>query len=348
MMSTQVCAKPIDILLVNDDPYDIRFIKESLSDEDQTRFGFKCVGKLTDTIACLEEKEYDIIMLDLSLPDSQGFDTFSSVRMHSPKVPIVLLTGINDEELAVRALQNGAQDYLIKGQINGGELSRSIRFAIERHNANQKEHHMAYYDGLTNLPNRQLFHDRLNQALSHAQRYDQKVALMFIDLDDFKKVNDTMGHDMGDLLLQSVARRLEYCLRKSDTVARLGGDEFTCILPNIEKAEDVKIVAQKIVRALTTPFQLNGQEIQISGSVGASLFPDDTEDSELLIKNADMAMFQAKKQGRNNFKIFSGRKSDNIKIFSSSVNPGNSIVHSAHLKSRKFKLFDLFKSASLF
>ncbi len=243
-------------------------------------------------------------MLDLTLPDSRGISTLNSVRMHSPQVPVILLTTVNDEALAVTALQNGAQDYLIKGQVDGSMLSRSIRYAIERHQAGERENRMAYFDALTSPPNRRLFFDRLNQALSRAQRYDEKVALLFIDLDGFKPVNDSLGHDMGDLLLQEVARRLQGCLRKSDTVARIGGDEFTCILPHIERAGDVNVVARKIIRALNSPFDIKGHKIHISGSVGASLFPDDSADCEELISNADAAMYIAKKQGKNNFQFF--------------------------------------------
>jgi diguanylate cyclase (GGDEF)-like protein len=306
-MNTQTIAKPIEILLVENNPEDVRLFRESLAEAGAAQFDLTCVGQLTDTIERLDKEQYDIVMLDPSLPDSQGFNTFINVRMHAPKVPVILLTGTNDEELAVKALQNGAQDYLIKGQVDGSLLSRSIRYAIERHHARQKEHCLAYFDVLTSLPNRQLFYDRLNQALSYAHRYKQKVALLFIDLDGFKLVNDSLGHDVGDLLLQAVAKRLEDSLRESDTVARLGGDEFTCILPNIEKSGHVTLVARKMIRALSGPFDLKGHEINISGSIGITIFPDDTDDFGELIKNADIAMYHAKKQGKNNFQFFAGR-----------------------------------------
>ncbi|MBI4699370.1 MAG: GGDEF domain-containing response regulator [Nitrospirae bacterium] len=303
-MSTQTVSKPIEILLVEDNPRDARLFRENMAEVGAGLYGLTHAGQLNETIRYLDEGQYDVVMLDLTLPDSKGFDTFNRIRLHAPQVPIILLTGIRDEELAVRALQHGAQDYLIKGQVDGSMISRSIRFAIERHQSRERENRLSYFDALTNLPNRRLFYDRLNQALSHAQRYEEKVALMFIDLDGFKLVNDDLGHDLGDMLLQAVAERLEYCLRKSDTVARIGGDEFTCVLPHIEKKVDVNIVAQKIIKALNRPFNLKGQEICISGSIGASLFPDDTEDFEDLIKNADMAMYHAKKEGKNNFQFF--------------------------------------------
>jgi len=342
-MNTTVLEKTIDILLVENNPKDVRLFKKNLVQAGEEQFDLTCTGLLTDTIEYLDKDKYDIVMMDLSLPDSTGFNTFISVRMHAPQVPIIVLTDNHDEDIAVRALQNGAQDYILKGHVDGSLLSRSIRYAIERNNATQKQHHLAYFDALTNLPNRQLFHDRLNQALSRAQRYEEKVSLMFIDLDDFKIINDTMGHDMGDLLLQSVARRLERCLRKSDTVARIGGDEFTCILPHIEKRGDVNIVAKKIIRALNTPFELNGHTIQISGSIGASLFPDDTGDSEKLIKNADLAMYHAKNQGKSKFCFFTERLNKRTKIFAPLATSGLSFMPRAQQRTRKFKQMGQYK-----
>jgi diguanylate cyclase (GGDEF)-like protein len=342
-MTTAVLSKAIDILLVENSPEDVKMFRKSLAETGEDHYELTCVGRLTDTIQELDNGEYNIIIMDLSLPDSQGFNTFISVRMHAPGVPIILLTDVHDEDLAVKALQNGAQDYLMKGQVDGNLLSRSIRYAIERNNATQKQHRLAYFDALTDLPNRTLFNDRLKQAIAHAHRYEKKVGLMFIDLDDFKMVNDTMGHDTGDLLLQSVARRMESCLRKSDTVARIGGDEFTCILPHIEKKDDIKIVAKKIISALTTPFELKGQKVQISGSVGASLFPDHTEDFEKLIKNADVAMYHAKKRGKKNFKVFSESLNRKTKPFSPLLTTGLSFIPRAQEWSRKLKQLGQFK-----
>lgn len=303
-MTTQTISKPIAILLVEDNPGDVRLFRENLTDAGTGQYRLTCAEHLNEALHRLDEECYDVVVLDLTLPDSRGISTLNSVRMHSPQVPVILLTTVNDEALAVTALQNGAQDYLIKGQVDGSMLSRSIRYAIERHQAGERENRLAYVDALTGLPNRRLFFDRLNQALSRAQRYDEKVALLFIDLDGFKPVNDSLGHDIGDLLLQEVARRLEGCLRKSDTVARIGGDEFTCILPHIERAGDINVVARKIIRALNSLFDIKGNKIHISGSLGASLFPDDSADCEELISNADAAMYNAKKQGKNNFQFF--------------------------------------------
>jgi len=303
-MITQTISKPVDVLLVEDNPGDVRLFRENLTEAGAAQYNLTCAPHLAGALRRLDDECYDVVVLDLTLPDSRGISTLNSVRTHAPQVPVILLTTINNEALALTAIQNGAQDYLIKGQVDGSMLSRSIRYAIERHQAGERENRMAYFDALTSLPNRRLFNDRLHQALSLAHRYEEKLALLFIDLDGFKPVNDSLGHDTGDLLLQAVARRLEGCLRKSDTVARIGGDEFTCILPHIERAGDVNVVARKIIIALNSPFDLGGHKIQISGSIGASLFPDDSADGEELIRNADTAMYHAKKQGKNNLQFF--------------------------------------------
>jgi diguanylate cyclase (GGDEF)-like protein len=163
---------------------------------------------------------------------------------------------------------------------------------------------LALYDVLTGLPNRKLITDRLQQSLANAGRNRTRVALMFIDLDKFKPVNDNFGHAVGDLLLQEVAMRLRHCVRTSDTVSRLGGDEFVVLLPNIDNRDGVTMVAEKILHALTQPYELVGQRFHISASIGIALYPEDGGDEKTLLKSADRAMYQAKNSGRNNLKYF--------------------------------------------
>jgi diguanylate cyclase (GGDEF)-like protein len=163
---------------------------------------------------------------------------------------------------------------------------------------------MAQYDALTHLPNRALFNDRLQQAVSAAQRHKEHLALMFLDLDKFKPVNDTYGHGVGDLLLKEVAQRIQNCLRDSDTAARLGGDEFVVLLPTIEAEQDASKVGEKILHALNQPFELAGYSLQISSSIGVAVYPEHGKDEKLLVKNADIAMYHAKKGGRNNVKLY--------------------------------------------
>lgn len=168
----------------------------------------------------------------------------------------------------------------------------------------------ANFDPLTGLPNRRMFHDRLEQELKKAHRTGQSLALIFLDLDRFKEINDTMGHDMGDLLLQDTARRLSGCVRESDTVARLGGDEFTLILGELDDLSSVERIVQNILRKLAEPFQLQDKPAYVSGSVGVTIYPKDGGDSDTLIKNADQAMYAAKHQGRNRYSYFTASMQD--------------------------------------
>ena len=168
----------------------------------------------------------------------------------------------------------------------------------------QRLEHMAHYDILTNLPNRSLMYDRLNQAIRIAKRYRNAVGVMLLDVDRFKEVNDTLGHHIGDQLLVQAATRLIGCVRETDTVARMGGDEFLAILPEIGSASNAVHVAQKFLEALSTPFKLEEHEVFVSGSVGITMYPNDSQDVHTLVKNADTAMYHAKAQGKNNFKFF--------------------------------------------
>lgn len=188
-----------------------------------------------------------------------------------------------------------------------GETSHYVAiFADITEHKQAEEHvrHLAHYDALTDLPNRTLFSDRLGQALIQAQRNHGRAAVMFLDLDRFKVINDTLGHSIGDLLLQAVAARLTGCVREGDTVSRLGGDEFVILLPELRDAEDAYVVAQKLLAAAALPFELRGHELHISASIGISFYPDDGAGAEALMKNADAAMYRAKEMGRNNYQYY--------------------------------------------
>lgn len=199
-------------------------------------------------------------------------------------------------ELSVSEMMLAGQRYFIG-------IARDI---TERRIAEEKIAHLAHHDYLTDLPNRALFLDRLERAITLAQRNQQRVAILFLDLDGFKKVNDTLGHSAGDLLLQGVALRLRGTVRTSDTVARVGGDEFTLVMNNIGTHENVSLMANKIVVALSAPFELTGQSApcHIGCSVGISLFPEDSENSETLLKQADEAMYAAKQSRNNTYRFY--------------------------------------------
>jgi diguanylate cyclase (GGDEF)-like protein/PAS domain S-box-containing protein len=180
-----------------------------------------------------------------------------------------------------------------------------VRDISDRKRSEEQMTALAYRDALTGLPNRRLFNDRLGIALAQARRYRHRLAVVFVDLDRFKPVNDTLGHAAGDELLQSVAERLSACVRLGDTVARLAGDEFTLLLPGIHYVEDVSKVAVKLSEAMGRPFRIQGREVHVSASGGISIYPDDGQDAEALLTNADIAMYRAKQQGRDNFQMYS-------------------------------------------
>ena len=178
-----------------------------------------------------------------------------------------------------------------------------VRDVTERKLVEHKIKHMAHYDHLTGLPNRRLFLDQLEHAIKLAKRRHQKTAVLFLDLDGFKQVNDTLGHDAGDQLLKEVAARIKTVLRESDVAARMGGDEFTFVLNDIGTHENAAAVAQKIIETLSEKFNLKGHESQIGGSIGIAVHPDDASDHEALLRRADEAMYVAKKSGKNTYRL---------------------------------------------
>jgi diguanylate cyclase (GGDEF)-like protein/PAS domain S-box-containing protein len=188
------------------------------------------------------------------------------------------------------------------GEMSAGQII--FRDITERKETEQRLEYLAHFDVLTALPNRTLFFDRLDQLHVQAKRSKQSFALLFVDLDRFKYVNDTFGHHIGDLLLKETAVRFQSCIRESDTVARMGGDEFTVILSNIKNREDVEVVAEKIIVSIKQPYILENIDCSVSASIGISIFPNDNSDINKLIKMADIAMYHAKENGRNNFKFY--------------------------------------------
>lgn len=209
------------------------------------------------------------------------------------------------ERLSVTAITNAS-----------GEVQQFAAIMSDITKRKQDEERILYqanYDSLTGLPNRSLFLDRLNQSLANMARADRSLGLLFIDLDGFKLVNDTLGHDIGDLLLKEAAKRLGTCVRTGDTVARLGGDEFTIIMPNLDDARNAPLVAQRVLDALAKPFLLSGHEAFVSASIGITIFPDDAREAQELLKNADASMYRAKEQGKANYQFFTADMNEEVK-----------------------------------
>jgi diguanylate cyclase (GGDEF)-like protein/PAS domain S-box-containing protein len=425
----------LQVLLVEDNAGDARLLREMFSKERQDSFELTHFLRLSEAMIHLAKGNVDIVLLDMGLPDAHGLDTVRQVHTVAPGVPLIVLTGLDDEALAAEAMKEGAQDYLIKGQIENRALPRALRHAIERHRMQEalfgeKERaqvslnsigdavictdisgnitflnlvaekmtgwtwqdaagrpiaevfnildatsretivdplkravgldttllllpnrtlirrdgfeisiedsvapihdhggqatgavivfrdvsaaramaldlaHSAHHDFLTGLPNRVLLNDRVSQAIAVAARHAKQVAVLFLDLDGFKHINDSLGHSIGDKLLQSIAKRLADCVRGSDTVSRQGGDEFVVLLSEVAQEEDAAITARRMLEAVAEPHNVDQHDLHVTTSIGLSVFPDDGPDAETLIKNADTAMYQAKENGRQNYQFF--------------------------------------------
>src|SRR5262249_26482116 len=253
----------IKVLLVEDNEVDARLTQDLLAEWSVEEFQIVHVITLAEGLARLTGERFDAVLLDLSLPDAFGIPTVRQVHATSPSTPVVVLSGVSDQSLALQAVQQGAQDYLVKGQGHPELLARAVRYAIERKRAEEHLTYLAQYDHLTGLVNRSLFRDRLIQAMARSKRMQQSIGLMLLDLYRFKAVNDTFGHDMGDELLKAVSERLKACVREVDTVARMGGDEFTIILEGVTSEENILMVAKRITESIAMSFELKGQHISI-------------------------------------------------------------------------------------
>jgi diguanylate cyclase (GGDEF)-like protein len=239
--------------------------------------------------------------------------------------PLAILVGLSqDEQLAaVRRNSNGYIWRAAAGSVGIvllmallGRMSWQLAQSRLRESETKLAHaqrveYLAYHDGLTGLPNRSMFSKLLSQRISEAHRYNRQLAVAFLDLDRFKQINDTLGHEAGDQLLREVATRLQGCVRDSDTVARLGGDEFVVLLPELADGKYAATVAQKILAVIAKAFTLIGHEFRVTASIGISTFPQDGEDEQTLTKNADIAMYQAKAEGKNNFQFYSEKLNAN-------------------------------------
>jgi len=305
----------INILLIDDDE-DEYIITRDLFSDIGNNYHVHWINNYNKGLEEVSKSEYDICLLDYHLGDHNGIDFIKEASTRTCSIPIILLTGQGDYEIDLLAMKAGAADFLDKNKLDTNILERSIRYALERKKSEDRIRFLAFYDQLTQLPNRTLFIDRLLSAISMAKRHNRICAVMFLDIDNFKRVNDVMGHSIGDQLIKEVANRLLKCIRKVDTVirdrfdsmldtiARLGGDEFTILLSEIDKPENASKVAGRIHQALIPPILLEDTEINITVSIGIATYPSDGNDIETLIKNADIAMYNAKSIGKNNFQYY--------------------------------------------
>ncbi|RDH84789.1 MAG: hypothetical protein DIZ80_04805 [endosymbiont of Galathealinum brachiosum] len=252
----------------------------------------------------------DLILMDAVMPEMDGFRATEEIKKITDctDTPILMATSLDDDRSIARAFEVGACDYVTK-PFNWSVLKHRTSRMLFAADAERKIRHLAYHDALTGLPNRMLFMDRIDQAISRAQREKGQFALLFLDIDHFKVINDSMGHAAGDQLLNVVSQRLIEVLRKTDTIARLGGDEFTIIIEDLEEAESVVLVAKNILAMLDKPVQVNEKEVHIGGSIGIALYPQDGENFGTLLKHSDTAMYRAKELGRQTFQFYADEMS---------------------------------------
>lgn len=294
----------IRLLLVEDDQKEALVIKNMLKEGLQNQFTLEHSLSVSCALDLVKKHPFQAIILDLHLPDGKSFESIPQFIQYCPGAPILILSGVEDEERAIQAVKSGAQDYLIKGQTSSSTLCRAIRYAMERHRATQRITQLAHYDHLTGLANRGLFYERLNCAVARCNRNDTAIALIFLDLDHFKEINDTLGHDCGDSLLKTVATRVKKCIREIDTGVRLGGDEFAVLLEQIISVEDVASVAQRILHLLAQPVIVNQHQLHVTGSLGITIYPWDSANPQELLSHADAAMYRAKAQGGNTYQFY--------------------------------------------
>jgi two-component system, cell cycle response regulator len=288
------------VLLVEDNPGDARLVREALNDGAPDQFTVRVADSLQHALASLGPgvEEVDVVLLDLSLPDSQGLETYRAIHARDPEVPVLVLSGLNDESVALKAVNEGAQDFLRKSKVDSELLPRAIRYAIERHGMLAQVRQLAVNDELTGLLNRRGFLLLAEHQRSLADRKGTSLGLVFIDVDRFKSTNDTYGHEEGDRALKELAGLLQRTFRRSDVVARLGGDEFIVLMIDVNGV-GVQIVLDRLQKSLAAFNQETQYLWRLSISLGVALYDSAHPVTlETLMALADRSMYQSKAQSR--------------------------------------------------
>jgi diguanylate cyclase (GGDEF)-like protein len=302
----------LDILLVDDDAIDRETVKRALrNNASVTRLHE--ARSAEEGLKAVENDRFDVLLLDYRMPKVDGIEMVIELRgrPNLGETAIVMMSASDDEVLALSCLQAGAQDFITKSEITAAKLQRSIiqakkRFELEKklYDSYCQVRELAEKDSLTGLSNRYHFEEALKVSISNNVRFQSNIALLLLDLDHFKNINDTYGHEMGDKLLKCVARRINLCLRGNELFARLGGDEFAILITGLKYINDATAVAQRIIESLEAPIDIDEHTVQCGVSVGIAMHPHNADTAEELTKYADIAMYRAKKQGRNQLCYF--------------------------------------------
>lgn len=296
--------EPLRILLVGATNTDAELTVEFL-ESTQTNFGAVVRASTLDEAKLhAHDRELNIVLLDISSMQTVTGDALDALQSLIAELPLVVLGEEHQSRAAKTLLEQGAQDFLIKGDFNNRALERAINYAIHRKQSESHFRHLAQYDVLTGLANRTLFEERLDRAIRRAKRHGTGLAVMYLDLDRFKRINDSLGHDAGDALLKMTAERLESCVRETDVVSRRSGDEFTVLLEGLAGPELSGVVASKLLNAISEPFKLQKAEVFTSASIGISTFPETGRTPSELISHADAALYLAKNNGRSTYRFY--------------------------------------------
>ncbi|MEW6996921.1 EAL domain-containing protein [Colwelliaceae bacterium BS250] len=310
------------VLICDDDPTYLILMRDTLEAS-----GFEVIEAADGDAALVKffTMQPDIVLLDVEMPGLSGYEVCKQIREHhsGADIPILMVTGADDYQSILQAYNIGATDFLPK-PIRWPMVAHRVKYMLRSRDAvrdlkksEEQLKYLAYYDSLTGLANRESFNYQLERFLTLAERGNYHVGVLFIDLDRFKRINDTLGHNFGDKVLQKVARVLNSNLRESDVlgrdtdhkptskVARLGGDEFTVFLSRVDCVDDIAIIAQRIIDSISQPIKIDQYEVTVTPSVGIAVFPEDGRTVTNLMKNADVAMYHAKDQGRRCFKFYS-------------------------------------------
>lgn len=312
-----VKKKQSPLLIIDDDEQIRNLLVELLCEH------YECtnVASAEEALAVLRGCEFDVVISDINMTGISGLDLLPHVHEACPDAAVIMISGQQTIESAIEAIRGGAFDYIMK-PLDLNHVEAAVGRAARHHRLlQQKRHyetnleelvreraaqleHLSYHDVLTGLPNRVLFQDRVTQVLTAAQHTPRMIGIIFLSLDRFKKINDTLGHAFGDFCMTEVAVRLRQCIQDGDTIARFDGDEFALLLTQVSGTEDIVELAQTMADALRPPFQLDEREVFVTASMGISIFPDDGGDSNTILKNAGAALHMAKMLGGNNYRFY--------------------------------------------
>ncbi len=302
----------MDILLVDDDQVDRAAIIRTLKKSNLDVYIEEAIT-VNQGLELYSKRVFDIILLDYSMPSRDGIEMILDIRNEAKDsgTAIVMMSTHEDENIALECIKAGAQDFLTKADISEKKLRRAILHSTTRHDLEKKlfqtyqqVKQLAETDSLTGLPNRYFFDESVKLAITNNKRNDHILALLLLDIDNFKLINDNFGHDVGDLLLKKISTKIKQCLRGNELFSRLGGDEFAITLSNLESSEQALHVAQRIIKAMQEPIEIATITINSTVSIGIALYPCNGKTSEELFKYADIAMYRAKKLGRNQICFF--------------------------------------------